>query len=90
MNQEKLKSYLKVLIRWLAIWTLQRYQPGVVGITGSVGKTSTKEAIHSVLKNYRRVRKSPGNFNGDLGLPLTILGDWTMEEFSLFGRENPL
>ena len=44
----------------------------VVGITGSVGKTSTKEMIASVLGVKYRVLKTAGNFNNNLGLPLTI------------------
>lgn len=44
----------------------------VVGITGSVGKTSTKEMIASVLGTKFRVHKTQGNFNNGIGLPLTI------------------
>ncbi len=44
----------------------------VVGITGSVGKTSTKEMIASVLSTKYRVLKTAGNFNNNLGLPLTV------------------
>ena len=44
----------------------------VVGITGSVGKTSTKEMISSVLGTKFRVHKTQGNFNNGIGLPLTI------------------
>lgn len=44
----------------------------VIGITGSVGKTSTKEAVASVLGERYRVLKTLGNFNNELGLPLTI------------------
>lgn len=44
----------------------------VVGITGSVGKTSTKETIASVLSRKYRVRKTQGNFNNEIGLPLTV------------------
>ena len=44
----------------------------VVGITGSVGKTSTKEMIASVLSEKYQVLKTLGNFNNELGLPLTI------------------
>ena len=71
-----LKIKLKNILRWLAKATLKKYQPGIIGITGSVGKTSTKEAIYTVLRNFRQVRASAKNFNNELGLPLTILGDW--------------
>lgn len=45
----------------------------VVGITGSVGKTSTKEFIASVLAQKYNVLKTEGNFNNEVGLPLTVL-----------------
>lgn len=45
----------------------------IVGIAGSVGKTSTKEMIASVLAQKFRVLKTEGNFNNEVGLPLTIL-----------------
>ena len=76
MNKQKLENYLKRVIRILAIWTIKKYQPGIIAITGSVGKTSTKEAILCVLKGSRFVRATHGNFNNELGLPLTILGDY--------------
>jgi len=44
----------------------------IVAITGSVGKTSTKEFIASVLSEKYRVLKTEGNFNNEIGLPLTI------------------
>lgn len=44
----------------------------MVGITGSVGKTSTKEMISSVLEQKYSVHKTAGNFNNEIGLPLTI------------------
>ncbi len=44
-----------------------------IGITGSNGKTSTKDLVASVLKPYYKVQKTQGNFNNELGLPLTIL-----------------
>ncbi len=46
----------------------------VVGITGSVGKTSTKEFVASVLSEQYQVLKTKGNFNNEIGLPLTVLG----------------
>ena len=45
----------------------------VIGITGSVGKTSTKEFIAGVLARKYRVLKTEGNFNNEVGLPLTLL-----------------
>ncbi len=49
----------------------------VIGITGSVGKTTTKELIASVLKQRYRTLKNPGNLNNEIGLPLTI---WQMSQ----------
>ena len=45
----------------------------IIGITGSVGKTSTKEAVAAVLSQKYRVWKTEGNFNNEIGLPLMIL-----------------
>jgi len=45
----------------------------VVGITGSVGKTSTKEFIAGVLSEKYRVLKTEGNYNNEIGVPLTLL-----------------
>lgn len=45
-----------------------------IGVTGSVGKTSTKELISSVLAQRFRVHKTSGNFNNELGVPLTLFG----------------
>ena len=67
---------LKISLKNLAQLTLKKYQPEIIGVTGSVGKTSTKEAIYLVLKNEKRVRRTQGNFNNELGVPLTILGDY--------------
>ena len=84
MSKENLQNYLQRIIRRLAIWTIRKYDPGIIAVTGTVGKTSTKEAIYTVLRKYRRVRKSSGNFNNEFGLPLTILGDWTKIEGKYF------
>ncbi len=46
---------------------------GTVGITGSVGKSTTKEVVFEVLSQRYRTLKSPGNMNNEIGLPLTIL-----------------
>lgn len=46
----------------------------VIGVTGSVGKTSSKEMIASVLSQKFNIHKTAGNFNNEIGLPLTIFG----------------
>lgn len=56
----------------LAAYYLSRLDLKVVGISGSVGKTSTKEFIASVLSQKYLVHKTEGNFNNEIGLPLTI------------------
>lgn len=53
---------------------VRKYQPWVIGITGSVGKTMTKEAIALVLGDSFRVRKNERNFNTEIGVPLAIIG----------------
>ena len=61
-------------VKDIAQFYLEQLQIPVVGITGSVGKTSTKEVIASVLSQKFRVLKTQGNFNNELGLPLTVFG----------------
>jgi len=46
----------------------------VIGITGSNGKTTTKELIHAVLSTHYRCYATPGNLNNAIGVPLTLLG----------------
>ncbi len=57
----------------IATWYRMQLDLKVVGITGSVGKTSTKEFISSVLSQKYHVLKTEGNFNNEIGMPLTIL-----------------
>jgi UDP-N-acetylmuramyl pentapeptide synthase len=53
---------------------VRRYRPRIVMVTGSVGKTSTKDAVAAVLGERFFVRKSEKSFNSELGVPFTILG----------------
>ncbi|TCT16854.1 UDP-N-acetylmuramoyl-tripeptide--D-alanyl-D-alanine ligase [Natranaerovirga pectinivora] len=57
----------------LAKYYRSTFEIPFIGITGSVGKTSCKEMIASVLSTRFKVHKTKGNYNNDIGLPLTIL-----------------
>ena len=57
----------------LATWARRRLPDRVVGITGSVGKTSTKDLLAAALGRRYRVHASPKSFNNELGVPLTVL-----------------
>ena len=57
----------------LARWYKRRFSIPVVAITGSVGKTTTKDMVAAVLSEKYRVLKTEGNMNNDIGLPLTLL-----------------
>jgi UDP-N-acetylmuramoyl-tripeptide--D-alanyl-D-alanine ligase len=69
-----MKNYLQKLLKILAKGVLKRYKPEIIGVTGSVGKSSTREAIFTVLSSEFNVRQSEKNYNNELGVPLTILG----------------
>jgi len=69
-----MRNLLQYILKILAKIVLWKYQPEIIGVTGSVGKTSTKEAIYRVLKKQFRVRRNMRNYNNELGVPLTILG----------------
>jgi len=69
-----LNTLLQFILRILSKKIIKKYKPDVIGITGSVGKTSSKEAIAIVLSTRFNVRKTPKNYNNEIGLPLTIIG----------------
>jgi UDP-N-acetylmuramoyl-tripeptide--D-alanyl-D-alanine ligase len=58
----------------LANWYRTKLDYKVVAITGSAGKTTTREIIYHVLKNHFKCHRSPKSFNNNIGLPLTLLG----------------
>ena len=68
------KKTLAHTMRWESKLVLAKYKPKVIAITGSVGKTSTKDAVYATIAKISHVRKSEKSFNSELGLPLTILG----------------
>ncbi len=78
-HQSDLKSYPLILVdnttttlHRISRYILDETQVRTIGITGSVGKTSTKEFVYHVLKDKYNVHKNKGNFNNHIGMPLTI------------------
>lgn len=69
-----MKSILQSILANLARRVLRKYKPVIVGITGSVGKTTTRTAVFTVLSKKYRVRTAEKNYNNEIGLPLMILG----------------
>lgn len=62
-----------VALQQLAKVYLEQIQPTVIGVTGSNGKTTTKDIIAAVLSTTYATHKTNGNFNNEIGLPLTVL-----------------
>ena len=63
----------QVAVKKLAAYYRSLFDIPVIGITGSVGKTSTKEMVATVLSEKFLTHKTEGNFNNELGVPLTLL-----------------
>lgn len=68
------KKIVERIVGDLARRVIEKQEPVVIAITGSVGKTSAKDAIHAVLRQKFRARKSHGNLNSELGIPLAVAG----------------
>ena len=66
--RDTLKAYQQI-----ARWWRDRFNIPIIGITGSVGKTSTKELISAVLSTKGKVLKTEANFNNEIGVPKTLL-----------------
>lgn len=73
-----MKSIFKKIVVYIltleAQIILKRTRPKIIAITGSVGKTSIKDSVYTVLKGTLHVRKSEKSFNSDIGVPLSVLG----------------
>src|SRR5258708_29967888 len=59
------------LLNWAGL-VLRKFGTTVIGVTGSTGKSTAKEAIATVLGTRYRVFKSPGSYNGRFGLPIAL------------------
>ncbi|MGC9394440.1 MAG: UDP-N-acetylmuramoyl-tripeptide--D-alanyl-D-alanine ligase [Anaerolineae bacterium] len=68
----RVRNTLEALQNAARFWR-QQLTPRVIGITGSVGKTTTKEVVTRVLASRYRVQHSTGSYNNEIGLPLTLL-----------------
>ena len=74
MLKRFIKRFLVGLLTSEAKLVLKKYKPKIIAVTGSVGKTSTKDAIYHTLSHFLFVRKNEKSFNTEIGVPLTILG----------------
>ncbi len=68
------KILIKRIFQYEAQLVLRRYKPKVIAIVGSVGKTTTRDAIYLLLSKKYFVRKSEKSFTAELGVPLAIIG----------------
>ncbi|MGB7275990.1 MAG: UDP-N-acetylmuramoyl-tripeptide--D-alanyl-D-alanine ligase [Geitlerinemataceae cyanobacterium] len=75
---DTLKAYQKI-----ARWWRDRFKIPVIGITGSVGKTTAKELISAVLSTQGKVLKTQANYNNEIGVPQTLLGLTEEHEFAV-------
>lgn len=69
-----MKKIIQALLKTIAKIIINKYKPRIIGITGSVGKTSAKEAVYAVISGKFRARRGEKNYNNEIGLPLTIIG----------------
>jgi UDP-N-acetylmuramoyl-tripeptide--D-alanyl-D-alanine ligase len=81
--KDLIKPLVVALLTWEAKLVLKKHQPFIIGVTGNLGKTSTKDAIYAVLKDHVHVRRSEKSLNSEFGVPLTVLGEKS-------GWNNPL
>jgi UDP-N-acetylmuramoyl-tripeptide--D-alanyl-D-alanine ligase len=84
--QDTLVAYQQIAAAWR-----QRFDIPVIGITGSVGKTTTKELIAAVLSRFGWVHKTQANYNNEIGVPKTLLAmtadhDFAIIEMAMRGR----
>lgn len=69
-----MKKLVVLILTWATKRALARHKPTIVAVTGSVGKTSAKEAIAIVLATKFNVRTAKKNLNTEIGVPLAVLG----------------
>ena len=74
-----------------AAWYRQQLSAKIIAITGSVGKTTTRQILHQILSRFFKCRQARGSFNNHIGLPLTILSAEPDDEILLLelGSNHP-
>lgn len=75
-----MKLLVQKILIFLAKRIIRKHQPIIVAVTGSVGKTSTRNAIATVLEPSFRIRTNFDNYNNEFGIPLTIIGHRSPEK----------
>lgn len=95
MIKNKLLKIFTDFIGLLAHLIIKKFNPDIIAVTGSAGKTSAKEAIYAVLSNSKsaalsrdswNIRRSKGNLNNELGVPLAVIADWKDKCLALVSR----
>jgi UDP-N-acetylmuramoyl-tripeptide--D-alanyl-D-alanine ligase len=81
--KDLIKPFIITILTREAKLVLARHKPFIIGVTGNLGKTSTKDAVYAVMKDHFYVRRSEKSMNTEFGAPLTILGEKS-------GWSNPL
>lgn len=69
-----MKLFVQKILKLMARTVLWRHRPCVIAITGSIGKTTTKDALYTILSSKHAARTNIGNYNNEFGVPLTIIG----------------
>ncbi len=73
--KDLIKPIIIRILTWEAKLVLAKHRPFIIGVTGNLGKTSTKDAIYAVMKQHFYTRRSEKSMNSEFGVPLTILGE---------------
>ncbi len=76
VTQTRIEKYLAFFARKI----LKARKPFIIGVTGSIGKTSTRHAIACALSDTYNVREPEKNYNNQIGIPLTIIGAHGLED----------
>lgn len=79
-NQIKPSTKVEQLLAYFTHKIIAKYHPMVIGITGSVGKTSTRHAIAAALSSKYNLREPEKNYNNQIGIPLTVIGAHGIDE----------